>query len=324
MREVTVSVAMATYNGARHIAQQLDSLAAQTRRPDELIVCDDGSEDGTAAIVEAFAATAPFAVRLRRNAANLGVLRNFEKAIAACSGSHIFLSDQDDVWLPDKIERMMIAFGGGRPVVINDKIIVDADLAPTGATMLGNIRGFGSPDSNFVAGCCSAFTREWRDLVLPIPPGPPAHDSWIIGLAHRLGAVRIVEEPLQLYRRHAENASQNAYSADRRIGLSDRIGAELGGIGRSQRDYWATFIGWHAAEMDRLRERRDVLAALGLADAAEGALATLAALTRAERERARIGELPRLRRAAPVVRLLAHGGYAHFSGWKSAAKDLVQ
>lgn len=322
-----ISVAMATYNGASHLRVQLDSLAGQTRRPDELVVCDDGSTDDTIAIAERFADSAPFAVRIHRNPSNLGVLRNFEKALSLCGGDHIFLSDQDDAWLPAKIARVMQIFAErpGRHLVINDKIIADEQLAPTGATMLGNIRGFGSPDTNFVAGCCAAFTAAWRDFVLPIPAGPPAHDSWIVGLAHRIGAAFILEEPLQLYRRHVRNVSHNAYSVGRSVGMLDRIGAEIGGAGGPDAaDAWAMFLSWHEAEAARIAERAPQLHAMGMEKAAASALERLEAEMAAERERARIARLPRLRRVAPVGRLLRGGGYAHFSGWKSAAKDLIR
>src|SRR6185295_6827977 len=94
---------MCTWNGAAYLRDQLESIAAQTRLPDELIMCDDASIDGTPAIARAFAARAPFPVRLEINEATVGVRQNFTKAIAACTGDLIALSDQDDVWRPDKL-----------------------------------------------------------------------------------------------------------------------------------------------------------------------------------------------------------------------------
>src|SRR5882762_9087557 len=98
-----ISIAMCTYNGARYLREQLDSIAAQTRPPSELIVCDDNSLDETREIVAGFAASAPFPVRLGVNEQNLGSIRNFERAIKLCEGDLIALSDQDDVWLPEKL-----------------------------------------------------------------------------------------------------------------------------------------------------------------------------------------------------------------------------
>ena len=98
------SVAMCTYNGARFVAEQLESVAAQTRPPSELVVCDDRSTDGTARLVEQFAARAPFPVRLFVNERNLGSTANFGRAVTLAEGDLVALCDQDDVWRPEKLE----------------------------------------------------------------------------------------------------------------------------------------------------------------------------------------------------------------------------
>jgi glycosyltransferase involved in cell wall biosynthesis len=98
-----LSIALATYNGEPYLAEQLESFATQRRRPDELVVCDDASTDATAAIVERFSYAAPFAVRLEVNATRLGCAGNFARALSLCTGDVLFLSDQDDVWLADKL-----------------------------------------------------------------------------------------------------------------------------------------------------------------------------------------------------------------------------
>jgi len=105
-----VSVAMCTYNGQRFLHQQLQSLLDQTVRPDELVVCDDGSSDDSLMVVEAFAVSAPFFVRVIRNSQNLGYIRNFEQAISRCTGDLVFLCDQDDVWDRRKIETLRDVF----------------------------------------------------------------------------------------------------------------------------------------------------------------------------------------------------------------------
>lgn len=101
-----LSVAMCTYNGEEYLWEQLLSIAEQTRLPDELIVCDDSSTDTTLQILNEFQKMAPFSVRIYCNEAKLGPSKNFEKAITLCSGDVIALSDQDDVWLPRKLERL--------------------------------------------------------------------------------------------------------------------------------------------------------------------------------------------------------------------------
>lgn len=326
----TISVAMATYNGRTHLGEQLASLVAQQRRPDELVVCDDGSTDGTVEYLEDFARTAPFRVRIQRNPRNLGVLRNFEQALSLSEGDIVFLSDQDDVWLPEKISEVMKVFEAqaGALAVINDKMITDENLVPTGATMLGNIRGFGSPDGNFVAGCCSAFRREWLGIALPIPDGAIAHDTWLIGLAHRLGLVSISEMALQYYRRHGSNVSQNSYSAPRRTSFARRIGRELSDLFRRSDDSvasdWRIFLASYDAETRRIEERQGELERLGFGGQAKAALDRLRELRAATAARQRLASVPPIRRTGPVWRLWRNGGYRHFSGWKSALKDLIQ
>lgn len=326
----SISVALATYNGRAYLGEQLASLAAQKRRPDELVICDDGSSDGTPDLLDEFARTAPFRVRIYRNERNLGVLRNFEKALSLCEGDIVFLSDQDDVWLPEKISEVVEVFEKtpGALAVINDKLIVDENLVPTGATMLGNIRGFGSPDGNFVAGCCSAFRREWLSIALPIPQGAIAHDTWLVGLAHRLGVVSISEKPLQYYRRHGANASQNPYSERRRVGLAMRLATEIGAILKPSTDdtgaYWRSFLDSHDAEARRIGERRDDLDRLGLADRADAAIDRLRRQSETMTTRRHLTAAPLPHRAAAVWKLWRSGGYASFSGWKSALKDLLQ
>lgn len=98
-----ISIAMATYNGAKYLQEQLDSFVTQTRQPDELVVCDDGSSDATVEILRHFAAGAPFAVEIHENEVNLSHAKNFEKALSLCGGDVIFFSDQDEVWFPEKV-----------------------------------------------------------------------------------------------------------------------------------------------------------------------------------------------------------------------------
>src|ERR1700751_2230018 len=106
MRKLTISVALCAYNSSRYGEEQLESIASQSRLPDEVVICDDDSVDDTPSILERFRKEAPFDVRIHRNETNLGVTRNFEKAIALCSGDIIALSDCDDVWRGDKLERL--------------------------------------------------------------------------------------------------------------------------------------------------------------------------------------------------------------------------
>ena len=125
-----ISVAMCTYNGARFVGEQLESIAAQTRPPDELVVCDDCSEDTTSQIVRDFATATPFPVQLVVNESIHGSTRNFEKAISLCSGDVIALSDQDDVWRNHKLATIERCFSEDARIglVFSDAEVVDERL----------------------------------------------------------------------------------------------------------------------------------------------------------------------------------------------------
>ena len=166
-----ISIAMASYNGARFIAEQLDSFARQTRLPDELVVTDDCSNDGTPELIDEFAKRAPFPVHLHRNSKTLGVARNFGKALELCSGDLVFLSDQDDVWLVDKLACVEKHFRDNADiqVAINDAFLATASLEISQHTQRDNIRRTGGSDKLFITGCCSAHRKSWQELVLPIP-----------------------------------------------------------------------------------------------------------------------------------------------------------
>src|SRR5437660_962846 len=111
------SVVMCTYNGARYLQAQLDSIARQSTRPDELVVCDDHSTDDTPEIVRRFGSTAAFPVRVHVNEKNLGIHQNFGRAMSLANADVIFLSDQDDVWEPGKIETFLEVFQRSAPGV---------------------------------------------------------------------------------------------------------------------------------------------------------------------------------------------------------------
>lgn len=326
----SVSVALATYNGCAYLPEQLASLAAQQRCPDELVVCDDGSTDGTVPLLEEFALNSPFPVRIHRNERNLGVRATFERAISLCRGDIIFLCDQDDYWAPEKIRRVVETFEGHPQtmVVLNDKIIADEQLKPSNATVLGNTRGAGQPDISFIAGCCSAHRREWLSVALPIPADLPNHDWWMIILAHQLGISRILDEPLQLYRRHGSNASVHALYSDRPLGPWDRLRSELLALvrGRTRHllDFWEKDLAGHEQLAQRIGEKRAELAALGLGSRASESLERLNQRNKVAGARIAAVRAPRLRRAGPVWRLWRSGGYGEFSGWKSAVKDMLQ
>lgn len=205
-----ISIAMATYNGAEYLQEQLQSFMDQTRQPDELIIADDCSTDETEVIIRNFAKTAPFTVEFHRNQENLGYSGNFNAALMKTTGDLVFLSDQDDVWFPEKIERM-VGVAERNPhalVVMNDAALTDGELNGVGLTKVGQIRSAGLCMKAFVMGCCCGVRRELLNLCMPIPEGIKAHDNWLVHFAEAMNGKVVCDEVLQYYRRHETNESQ--------------------------------------------------------------------------------------------------------------------
>ncbi len=214
-----VSVALCTFQGERFVSEQLASIARQTLPPAEVVVCDDGSTDGTIDAIERFAASAAFPVRVHVNPDRLGVAANFSRAISLCEGSVVALSDQDDVWLPAKLERQ-VAVLRDRPAVgavFSDAELVDRSLRPLGRSLF-EATGF-SPRRQrrfrggalelllsrpVVCGASLAFRSSFRDLVLPIPT-TGLHDQWLAVLLSAVSRVEALPEPLLHYRQHGAN-----------------------------------------------------------------------------------------------------------------------
>jgi glycosyltransferase involved in cell wall biosynthesis len=215
---LSVSVALCTYNGARFLREQLESIAAQTRLPDELVVCDDGSADESVEIVRSFAKNAPFPVRLELNEKNLGATKNFEKAIGLCEGDIIALSDQDDVWKPQKLAVLekTLEEHPGAGYVFSDAELIDE------AGILAGPRLWKSDRSRWLAvrsysggkqvaalirrnpctGATMAFRSTLKGVLLPIS-SYFVHDYWIALLASCVGAYGVpILEPLIQYRQH--------------------------------------------------------------------------------------------------------------------------
>jgi glycosyltransferase involved in cell wall biosynthesis len=219
-KRLSLSVALASYNGERYIREQLDSIARQTRLPDELIISDDASADATADIALGFAQNAPFPVRFQRNSERLGSTRNFESAIRACNGDIIFLCDQDDVWYPDKIAVIEERFNSAPSIgaVFTEADVVDENLHPL-AQHLWKAKRFSAKEQAQVAasdalgvllrhpvatGATMAFRSIYRDLVLPIPE-ITWHDAWISLLISTTSCLDAVSTPLIAYRQHSSN-----------------------------------------------------------------------------------------------------------------------
>jgi len=341
-RLMKISVALCTYNGSRYLQEQLDSIAAQTRRPDEIVISDDASTDGTLETAERFAATAAAEVHIVRGEQNIGSDKNFERAIAKCSGDIIFLADQDDVWLPHKVERMMRGFDDPQVgMAFSNAKVVDAELRPLGLPLWRwtfrayDRKMFAEGRAaevllyyNVVTGATMAFRRSLVSAALPIPKlTGMIHDGWISLIASLTSRVAAVDEQLILYRQHD---------------------AQQLGVGHGQRD--ASRADQHrriVEERLRANERFDQFAEL-FDEARLAAMRAAAPMPELVPDRRRLASMleaarlrisleiahlqtrmnyPKLRiaRIAPVLAELYSGRYYEFSrGGQSALLDTIR
>lgn len=315
----TISIAMTTYKGS-FIDEQLRSLAMQTRLPDELIIADDGSFDDVTRKVDAFSRSVPFPVRHLRGRSRLGVHMNFDRAVAHATGDLVLMSDDDDIWFPEKLETIENVFDEDPSVlcVVNDQEIADADCKPLGRTVLGNVRRLGYSDDHYDTGSCTSFRRAIIPVLLPFPGDAVAYDHWSNILPHRLGVRRVLERPLQLYRRHDNNLTASLLARKNASVLS-----MIGGAAINRREAYRRQIVGLDLQSRRLEERREELAKLGLASAVERAIVEIGAERDDTEARLRVVSRPRLARPFLVAQHLATGRYRRFQGWRSAAKDLV-
>ncbi len=313
-----ISVAMCTYNGESFIAEQLESIAAQSLRPEELVICDDRSTDATLEIVEKFALTAPFSVRLIQNSNNLGSRNNFEQSIGLCQGNLIALSDQDDIWHRDKLARLSSVLledptiGG----VFSDAELMDEKGEPLAGTLWQAVQF--SPSRNHgkhedgvtntllkrdvVTGATLMFRESMRKAFLPIDPSW-VHDGWIAWMLALYSRLVPVSAQLIKYRVHSsQQIGLKPVTFSGRAQHSKQTSRDdyllLAGRIEALRKRWLDAPGEdHAA---RLRDLDGRIALLHL---------------RADLPKPRIQRLPSVLRAARAYRLYAEG-------WQSIAKDL--
>lgn len=206
------SVAMASYNGMPYIKEQTESILSQIGADDELVISDNGSTDGTAGFLEERALADP-RIRLFRFDGAKGVVPNFENALRQCRGTILFLSDQDDVWLPGHIDRMASLFeeDSGLMAVQANAEWIDGEGNRLGTDFFGYRRSGPGIMKNFCKntwqGCNMAFRRTVLDVALPFPNKIPMHDMWIGILSEITGRVLFLPDILSMYRRHDGNVS---------------------------------------------------------------------------------------------------------------------
>lgn len=235
--QLKISVCMATRNGEKYIGEQLASILPQLQPDDEVVVSDDSSTDRTIEIINQFFDSR---IRLFENNTFFSPTFNFENALKHATGDIIVLSDQDDIWLENKIRLIREKFRQSRsPVYLialdgaavdeTGKIIEESLFRKikAGKGLLKNLY------DNTYMGCCLAFSRELLDTALPFPQRIPMHDSWLGLLAELFGTVEFIEEKTIKYRKHATSVTEfrrrfiPRTQIKRRVFLSWSLGARF-------------------------------------------------------------------------------------------------
>jgi len=208
-RKYFISVAMATYNGEKYIKEQIESILMNLKEKDELIISDDGSKDKTLDIINSFKDSRIRVINGPKN----GVKQNFANAIKNCNGKYIFLSDQDDIWASNKVEKVLETFENTDcDCVTHDCNVINGDNTEV---LINSFFEYRKSKPGIIAniyknrylGCCMAFKDTMKDHILPIPNDIEMHDQWIGVVCDKYGKSVFLNEKLFSYRRHGGNVS---------------------------------------------------------------------------------------------------------------------
>lgn len=212
-----ISVCIATHNGAHYIKEQIESVLCQLGPKDEIIISDDGSNDKTIEILLAFndkrIIIYSFKQPKKSKHSHIYVCKNFENALKHAKGDYIFLADQDDWWMPDKVERCVAA------LKVNILVVHQAEFCDSNLNFKGQLmykerfvfKNYLSLKRGKYYGCTIAFRKELLGLILPFPRNLVLHDQWIGCIAEMSGIGNVYYErtPLIKYRLHSNNTSSS-------------------------------------------------------------------------------------------------------------------
>ena len=211
---MSVSVCIATFNGEKYIKEQLDSILAQIASCDEVIVCDDGSSDATLSIISSFE---DIRIRIFKNPIRLGHVKNFEQALTLSVGEYIFLSDQDDIWLPGRAKEMLKLLSEKPNISLiasNFHMIDEAGILIGEFRKLKSIYKFKAVNIGLILlgrmpyfGCTFLLNRSILSYCLPIPSGVESHDVWIALIANLFGNVINMPGATLNHRIHSRNVT---------------------------------------------------------------------------------------------------------------------
>lgn len=321
-----ISIALATYNGESYLAKQLESFIWQTRLPDEVVISDDNSTDSTLLILKAFQKNAPFPVRLYSNDENRGFAVNFGRALEICTGNIIIFSDQDDIWLPNKIDVIEKEFdkSGDLMLFVNNAELMDVIGSASGYDLLAQKKGSGRSVEFFGPGNCMSIRKELASLSLPIPEQKCGHDNWILRLSFYLNINRkTVYKCLQHYRRHEGNVSIKKASnlTEKKATMADSL-LELQG---------SNSVASICRKIESLLILRERLSCLddGLISKARARVTKNAAIWRLDKTllalecRKNIWRAGLFKRLPMIMTAVVRGHYREFSGWRSVVRDLL-
>lgn len=318
----TVSVALCTHNGARFVEEQVRSILAQSVPPEEIVLSDDASTDDTVARVTALVEPSPVRLVVLLNSPALGVTKNFERAVLACRGDLVALSDQDDVWAPDRLERMVAVFAArpGLLLASGDARLIDGLGSPLPHSLFEALeigddalaavdRGDAFSEllrRNLVTGATTLVRRELAAAAAPFPVAW-VHDEWLASIAAARGEIAMLPDRLVDYRQHGAN----------QIGVSKLT---LGGKVRRALEPRTARNARLVARAEALVARLESWGAEVPPAVVEGARGKL------DHELAR-DSLPtgRLARVLPVLAEVRRGGYDRYGrGRGDVLRDLVQ
>ena len=215
-KSLTISVAMAVYNGEKYLKEQIDSIEKQLREKDELVISLDPSSDQSEAIIKDYCRRDS---RIRYiKGSGTGLRDNFQNAISHCRNDIVFLADQDDVWHENKVEQVLHCFTDPEvSVVMHDAVVVDAELQMIEPSFFEMKNSRTGALNNFVKnsyiGCCMAFRKELTKYILPFPKHLPMHDQWIGIIGDLTGKNYLLKMPLISYRRHGNNVSGDTHAS---------------------------------------------------------------------------------------------------------------
>lgn len=202
-----ISVCLASYNGSKYIYKQIDSILKQLGKSDELIISDDSSSDDTVQIIKDFNDSR---IVLFENQKFRNHIKNFNFALSKANGDYIFLSDQDDIWVDNKVEVIL------KYLVEYDLVLSDCTLIDENGDLIKDNIGFNDFNrtgfiknlvKNCYLGCCMAFNRKILNYSLPIPDGINSHDMWIGLVGEIKGKCITIPDKLIFFRRHGKNFS---------------------------------------------------------------------------------------------------------------------